>query len=197
MLIVPPSYTAIATEAKDPMDMEENYVIQQLNTELTPQFAEIYNEREFISEELQRKKVEVFGKDANNFAYAEGATTFQREFIAEDRQRQKEREVFGKDANNFAYAEGATTFQREFIAEDRQRQKEREVFGKDANNFAYSEGATFQSSPPEELEQGIDPNTPVNFGDSEPTAMDTQEGSAETTPSNTDPTPQDTEPVHT
>ena len=39
--------------------------------------------REFISEELQRKKVEVFGKDANNFAYAEGATTFQYVYIAQ------------------------------------------------------------------------------------------------------------------
>ena len=49
---------------------------------------------------------------------------------------------------------------REFITEEIKRKKV-EKFGKDANNFSGSEVATFQPSPPEEFEQGIDPNTPV------------------------------------
>jgi serine/threonine protein phosphatase PrpC len=61
----------VAKEAHDPMDMEENYLLQQLNTELSLQYPEIYSEREFISRKIQEKKVEKFGKDANNFAGSE------------------------------------------------------------------------------------------------------------------------------
>ncbi|CAI8051938.1 Protein phosphatase 1A [Geodia barretti] len=58
----------VSKEAHDPMDMEENYLLQQLNTELSLQYPEIYSEREFISRKIHEKKVEKFGKDANNFA---------------------------------------------------------------------------------------------------------------------------------
>jgi hypothetical protein len=34
----------VAKEAHDPMDMEENYLLQQLNTELSLQYPEIYSE---------------------------------------------------------------------------------------------------------------------------------------------------------
>ena len=42
--VLPAGHTGVAKEAHDPMDMEENYLLQQLNTELSSTFPEIYSE---------------------------------------------------------------------------------------------------------------------------------------------------------